>query len=182
MDNTITEIGVATGTWLIALATLWLVKGHLSTAGEQRKIHLYLELRKEFDSPSLRTARKLFAEQLLDGKPYDEMSQEILTFFEDVGMLVRRKYLDREMVWDTFGHFAKMWWSACREYVAKEQSYMGSDPFFFRDFKYLVEQIYEDDERKRQKPRADLDPSPSAVESFLATEAQRPRASNLKAA
>jgi hypothetical protein len=206
MDNAllIVEIGVAAGTWAIALATVWLVKGHLSTADEQRKIllstadeqrqillstaeeqrqiQLYLELRREFDSSSLRSARKLFAEQILDGKPHDEMKQEILTFFEDVGMLVRRKYLDREMVWDTFGHFAKMWWSACREYIAREQSYMGSDPFFFGDFKYLVEQIYEDDVRKRLKPRADLEPSPSAVESFLATEAQRPRGFNLKVA
>ena len=198
------EIAVAVGTWAVALTTWWLVKGHLSTAEEQRKIQLstaeeqrkiqlstaeeqrkiqlYLELRKEFDSPSLRIARALFAQQLLDGKPHDEMSQDILTFFEDVGMLIRRNYLDREMIWDTFGHFAKMWWSASKDYAATEQSYLGNDPFFFRDFKYLVEQIYGDDVNKRRKPRAELEPSPSAVNSFLATEAQRPRGSNLKAA
>jgi hypothetical protein len=194
------EIFVAVGTWALVAVTLalawatWqLVKGHLSTAEEQlkirqstaeeqRKIELYLELRREFDSIRMADVRVLFAGQLLDGKPHDEMDQAILTFFEDVGMLVRRNYLDREMVWETFGHFAKMWWGACREYVATEQSHFGGDPFFFGDFKYLVEQIYEVDLNKRLKSRAELAPSRSEVEFFLKTEARRPRGSILKAA
>jgi len=182
----VTDIAIAAGTWILAGATWWLAKNtlstakeqhkiQLSTAEEQRKLQLYLELRKEFDSPPLRTARKLFAEQLLDAEPHEEMNQEILTFFEDVGMLVRRNYLDREMMWDTFGHFAKMWWSACKEYVTTERSLLDNDPFFFRDFKDLVEQVYEEDVNKRGKARAELEPSPSAVKMFLETEAQRPR-------
>jgi hypothetical protein len=86
MDSSlVAEIGIAVGTWALALATWRLVKGHLSTAEEQRKIQLstaeeqhkiqlYLELRKEFDSQRLREARKLFAGQLLDGKPHEEGS------------------------------------------------------------------------------------------------------------
>jgi hypothetical protein len=190
----IAEIGVAVGTWVVALFTALLVKGHqsaaneqrkiqLSTAGEERKIQLYLELRKEFDSQALVDARVLFAEYLLDGKPHHEIiNQRILTFFEDLGMLVRRNYLDREMVWDTFGHFAKMWWSACREYMARERSNFGGDRHFFGDFEFLVEQIYRDDVKKRNATRTDLEPKPSDVEFFLLTEAQRPRGSSLKAA
>jgi hypothetical protein len=105
------------------------------------------------------------------------MNQEVLTFFEDMGMLVRRNYLDREMIWDTFGHLAKMWWSACKDYVVKEHQTYDCDPFFFRDFKYLVERIYEDDVKKKRKTIADLEPSRSAVKVFLETEARRPRSS-----
>ena len=183
---------VVVGTWALVVVTLvsviviWRlgqrqIEGQLSVAREQLRVQFHLELRKQFDGPLLHE-RKLLAQQLKAGAANDEINERVLDFFEDLGMLVRCNYIDREMVWDTFGHFAKMWWSACREYIAREQSYMGSDPFFFGNFKYLVEQIYEDDVKKRLKPRADLEPSPSAVESFLATEAQRPRGSNLKGA
>lgn len=94
-----------------------------------------------------------------------------------MGMLVRRNYLDREMIWDTFGHLAKMWWSACKDYVAKEHQTHHFDPFFFRDFKYLLGLIYEDDVKKKRKTIADVEPSRSAVKVFLETEARRPRGS-----
>jgi hypothetical protein len=178
----ITDTAVAAGTWVLAGATWWLARNtlstgkeqhqiQLSTAAEQRKLQLYLELRKEFDSPPLRNARSLFARQLLDCRPHNEMQQEILTFFEDMGMLVRRNYLDREMVWDTFGYLAKMWWSACKEYIATEKSYLDDNPFAFADFTYLVDQIYQDDVRKLRKSRAELEPIPSKVKLFLETEA-----------
>jgi hypothetical protein len=124
------EIVVAVGTWALVLATLWLVHGQVSTAKDQRKIQLYLELRKEFDSHTLLKAREMFAEQILDGKPHEEMNQAVLTFFEDLGMLFRRKYLDHEMVWETFGYFVKMWWSAAKDYISKERAnYNGGHVF-----------------------------------------------------
>jgi hypothetical protein len=173
------QIIVAVGTWALVGATLWLVKGQVSTAKEQRKIQLYLELRKEFDSGSLLAAREKFAGQLLDGKPHGEMNQAVLTFFEDLGMLFRRKYLDREMIWDTFGHFVKMWWSASKDYIAKERANCGNDAFFFRDFQELVEHLSEDDVKKRCKPRAELEPSASNIKAFLESEALRPRTSKV---
>jgi hypothetical protein len=199
------EIGVAVGTWVVALYTARLVKGHrsaaeeqrkillstaeeqrkilLSTAEEQRNIQLYLELRKDFDSQALIDARRSLAEHLLDRKPHHEIiNQRILTFFEDLGMLVRHNSLDLEMVWHTFGHFAKMWWSACREYMATERSKLRDDRHFFGDFEFLVEQIYNHDINRRISTRADLEPKPSEVESFLLDEAQRLLGSSLKAA
>jgi hypothetical protein len=45
------ELVVAVGTWALVIATICLVRGQLSVAKEQRKIQLYLELRKNFDGP-----------------------------------------------------------------------------------------------------------------------------------
>jgi len=152
-----------------------LVHGQVSTAKDQRKIELYLELRKEFDSPALLNAREIFAGQILDGTPHEEMNQAVLTFFEDLGMLFRRKYLDHEMVWDTFGHFVKMWWGAAKGYIARERANYNSDAFFFKDFQYLVEHLSAYDVKKRCKPRAELEPSAADIKAFLETEALRPR-------
>jgi hypothetical protein len=45
------QVIVAVGTWALVGATLWLVHGQLSTAKEQRKLQLYLELRKDLFRP-----------------------------------------------------------------------------------------------------------------------------------
>jgi hypothetical protein len=164
-------ISVAVGTWAVAGFTWWLVKGQLSIAKEQRKIQLFLELRKDFDGSLLRE-RQLLARQLLNSTPHDEINETVLNFFEDMGMLLRRDFLDREMIWDTFSYYARMWWSACRDYIAKEREDVGGDETLFTDFDYLVNCIAEDDAKKRGKSRTELEPSTSAIKRFLETEAR----------
>ena len=132
------EIVVAVGTWALVLATLWLVHGQVSTAKDERKIQLYLELRKEFDSHTLLKAREVFAEQILDGKPHEEMNQAVLTFFEDLGMLFRRKYLDREMVWETFGYFVKMCGALLKIILPKSAPTITGTHFSLKTFSYWL--------------------------------------------
>jgi hypothetical protein len=163
------EIFVAVGTWVIAGATIWLVKGQLSIAKEQRKIQLFLELRKEFDD-LLITARKLLARQLLDGTPHEEINEPVMNFFEDMGMLVRRDYVHREMIWDTFSYYAIRWWSGCKDYIAKERADKGDDTLF-RDYEGVVETIYKDEIRKRHKTRTELEPTSVEIRRFLGEEA-----------
>src|SRR5215472_11004820 len=115
-----TEIIVAAGTWALVIVTVLLVRGQLSVAKEQRKIQLYLELRKEFDGPLI-SARKLLARQLLDGVPHDKINEPVMNFFEDMGMLVRRGYIDGNMIWETFSYYVKMWWGVCKDYIARER-------------------------------------------------------------
>jgi hypothetical protein len=95
----------------------------------------------------------------------------VMNFFEDLGMLLRRNYLDREMIWDTFSYYARMWWSACREYIAAERTALNDDTLF-TDFDYLAERISEDEVKKRHKTRAQLEPSPSDLKAFLDAEAK----------
>ena len=108
---------VAVGTWALVGVTLVLVvvawrlgrrqiEGQLSVAREQLRVQFYLELRKQFDGPLLHE-RKLLAQQLKAGAAHDEINERVLDFFEDLGMLVRRNYIDREMVWDTFSNRGK---------------------------------------------------------------------------
>jgi hypothetical protein len=165
------QITVAVGTWAVAGFTWWLVNRHVSIAKEQAKIQLYLQLRKEFDSEYLDAAKSL-ARQLLDDAPHEDINETVMNFFEDMGMLLRRDYLDREMIWDTFGYYARMWWSSCRAYIVEERTRLN-DNTLFTDFEYLVERICEDDVRRRRKTRAELEPSPSNINGFL-KDAARP--------
>jgi hypothetical protein len=162
------QVIVAAGTWALVAGTFWLVKGQLSVAKEQRQIQLYLELRKEFDGPLI-SQRKLLAQALLVSRPYEEINERVLDFFEDMGMLVRRNYVDREMIWDTFSYYATRWWSACKDYIAHERAEKG-DNTLFADFEKLVERIYNDEMTKRQKTRTELEPSALEIKRFLENE------------
>ena len=168
---------VAIGTWALVAVTLalvgvtwWLARGQLGVAKEQLTVEIYLELRKEFDGPLI-TARKLLAQQLLENRPHYEINEPVLNFFEDVGMLIRRGYLEREMIWDTFSYYTTNWWSACKDYIAEERSNKG-DTTLFTDFGDLVEQIYKDEMEERHKTRAELEPSPNELQRFLHEEAR----------
>ncbi len=190
------DIAIVVGTWALVVATwalvfvtyrlakeqlsqadrftkqqLSLVEGQLLTSKAQLKLQLYLELRREFDS-SLLSARKLLADQLLNDKPHDEINEPLMNFFEDIGMLVRRDYVDREIIWDTFSYYATRWWSACKDYIAKERADKKGDDTLFRDFESLVEAIYGDEVTERHKTRTELEPSLAEVRRFLSEEAR----------
>ena len=168
---------VVVGTWALVVVTLvsviviWRlgqrqIEGQLSVAREQLRVQFHLELRKQFDGPLLHE-RKLLAQQLKAGAANDEINERVLDFFEDLGMLVRCNYIDREMVWDTFSYYAKGWWSACKDYITAERADKGHNSTLFSDFGDLVEIIYADEKKKRGKTRAELEPSPLELQRFL---------------
>lgn len=66
-------------------------------------------MRKQFDG-SLLSERRLLAQQLKVSAHHDDINERVLDFFEDLGMLIRRDYIDREMVWDAFSYYVKGWW------------------------------------------------------------------------
>lgn len=189
------QIAVAIGTWALVVGTwalvivtyrlakeqlsqvnrltqqqLSVVEGQLSTAKAQLQIQLYLEFRREFDG-SLLSERKLLSNQLLHAKPHEEINEPVMNFFEDMGMLLRRDYLDRTMIYGTFSYYATRWWGACKDYIAKERADKGDDTLF-GDFENLIAALYEDEMKERHKTRTALEPSPLALRSFLEDEAR----------
>lgn len=173
----IVAVGTVGGTWALVGVTWRLVKrqdsivdGQLSIAKQQLKIQLYLELRKEFDG-TLIPVRKLLARQLLDGASHDEINEAVHNCFEDMGMLARRDYVDREMIWDSFGYYVLRWWSALKSYIAKERADKGNDTLF-RDFEDLMEIIYQDEIKERHRIRTEFEPSSLECDGFLEEESR----------
>ncbi len=64
-------------------------------------IDLLLKMDDRFNSPLLTNYRKHAAESLLAGKPTDAVD-EVLDFFETIGLLVRKGAIEKEMTWSTF--------------------------------------------------------------------------------
>ena len=169
-------VGGTVGTWALVGVTWWLakgqvslLKGQLSIGQEQRKIQLYLELRKDFDGHLIEQSR-ILARRFLENAHAEEINEPVLNFFEDMGMLLRRDLLDHDMIWDTFSYYARMWRSASRDYIAKVRADLGGDETLFTDFDYLSERMCDAEVRKRGKTRGELEPSPSQLKAFLEAE------------
>ncbi len=162
------QIFSAGGTWALVFLTLWLVIGQLSKAEKQLKSQLYLQIRQDFDGDRMVSARKKLAQQLLDQVPHDGVQEKVMDFFEDMGMLLRRRHLDRGMVLDTFSYYVTMWWSSSKKYVFEERARQRGDDTLFADFQAIAQVIA----AKMPLDAAGIEPSPSEIEDFLKGEAQ----------
>lgn len=126
---------------------IWQVRSQNEIGHEQLRVSFYLELRKQFDSEEFRRDRRYLAEQFLakyfqEGHiappSYDEILEPVMNFFEDMGALVRRGYLDEGLIKDTFSYFGSGWWNASEDYIMNERK-THDDTSLFSDFEVLVE-------------------------------------------
>jgi hypothetical protein len=82
--------------------------------------------------------RKAVAEKRLRGTGYPTEAQYLLNFFETIGLLVRRGYLDADDVWSSFGYWMFNVYADFREDIEQEQREDGS---YYRDFCDLIEEL-----------------------------------------
>jgi hypothetical protein len=137
---------------------------------EQMKIEIQLNLIGKFDSAALKSARSRLAKQMLEGVAHDEIQEDVIEFFEDVGTFLRRDYLDKELVWDDFSFFAIRWWNSLKDYILVERKRQNDDQTIFGDFEKLVNVLYEIESSKRKLTRANLEPSGAEIKQFLQDE------------
>src|SRR5712692_922010 len=115
------ELFLVLGTWALVGVTLWVAHQQSKALRDDLRIKLQLKLTDRFDSSLLVAARASVAKQLLEKAPHQDVSETVIDFFEDLGMYLKRRYLDEKLIWDTFGFYALRWWSACRDYVLDER-------------------------------------------------------------
>lgn len=165
------EAITAISTCVLVVITWWAFWRQLGVAREQMRVEIQLKQEDRFDSEPMVQARSSLAGLLLRRAPHEEMQEDVMNFFETLGMLLRRRYLDSEMAWADFSFYALRWWSACKDYVREERTRKGNDATLFEDFQYLVDALYVIEQAKLHKSRADLEPSADSINEFLREEA-----------
>jgi hypothetical protein len=103
------------------------------------------DLLREFNEAPLRRARRLAAAAVTRGEMTTEPSSEyareaedVLDFFETIGLLVRRDALDVETVWHTFYPWVEGWWHAAEPLITRTRA---TRPHVWGDFARLREQL-----------------------------------------
>jgi len=160
----------AMASWVLAAITWFLAKSQVRASKEELKVRLQTIYEEKFDSATIIAERKKLAEQLQAEAAHEEIQETLMNFFETVGMLLRRGYLDKEMVWVAFSFYAIRWWSACKDYILEERRLQNSDPTIFEEFERLVDRMYEIESEKRHRTRAELEPSRQDLDRFLSAE------------
>ena len=134
---------------------------------EQSKIQHLVEVVQQFDQSPMVDFRKSLADKRLDAKhkillpldpdnvPY-EMS-DVLDFFEHMGLLEKRGYLDKNDVWDEFSDFMFPLYADARPYIDSEQKKDRAEYANFAQLMKEMEQIEAEKEGGTVKPQSQED-------------------------
>ena len=146
------------------------VSQQLKMSRDDLKARLQITYEEKFDSPALVSERKKLAHQLLTNSPHAEIQEAVLNFFESLGMLLRREYIDLDMTWSAFSFHIVRWWSATKDCISEERRRENNDNTIFEEFENLVDAMYKFETEKRHLTRAQLEPSKKDLLRFLKTE------------
>ena len=164
------------GNWqaLTAIAAMVTALGAFASVGfifhqtrQQRKFEAFWELYREWDSPQMRAHRRRAA-ALLQRK--DLMTNHelvtadvdvVLDFFDTVAMLLRRRVLDKQLVWHQFYDWAVYYWFASEGYVRSVQS--DESRTTWKDIQSLVPTLMKHEGQSRP-------PRDEKLQEFLASE------------
>jgi len=172
------EAVTAIGTSVLALTGVVAIVYTRSQLRQNRELVRVQHLRdlfREFDLAPMSDRRRELAELRLDKdgvSPLDEDTApqclfDVLDFFEHIGLLVKRGYLSRDDVWDTFSYWMFNIFADARSLIEQKRK---EDPTVYSNLVKLIEQM-----RKIEKAKggeADT-PSKEDIEGFYAYEKDR---------
>jgi hypothetical protein len=127
----------------------------LSQAKQSDKIRHLLSFVNEFEREPISGWRRTTAKKRLAGEEYPDEAQDILNFFETIGLLVRRGFLDIHDVWSSFSYWMFNVHADFRDDIEQEQREDGS---YYLDFCNLVEglrKVEAEEEGKGDRPSKD---------------------------
>lgn len=102
------EVWTAIFTGILAAVTaaaLWYAHSQIKEAHEEAQVEHLMNLVAQFDQEPMATYRKTLAAGRLQGKEDQPELYRVLDFFETVGVLTDRGYLNEKDVWNEFGYW-----------------------------------------------------------------------------
>jgi len=85
--------------------------------------------------------------------------RDVFDFFEDLGILLRKKAIPKDLIWSDYCYWIQRYWTAFKDYVdwvRKPEN--DDDDTLYCEFQYLFNEIHAYDERRR---------NPSVLTVFL---------------
>jgi hypothetical protein len=131
---------VASLSALVAMAAIWF--SHRATRFSIG-VQTLLQLESRFDSSEMRRSRSALASYALAQPPTGEIPDEayaVISLFETLGFLLRRKAIDLEMAWNSFDPWVPLYWSAL-ETVSTERRKTVADPTLWQDWQHAAQRI-----------------------------------------
>jgi hypothetical protein len=128
-----------------------------------QSVDLLFRLEADFFGSSKREQRAKAAKGMEKGDAVE--AEPILDFFETMGLLLRRKALDAEMVAHTFFYWIDHYYTALEPYIRERQR---RDPLVWKDLQVMVKTLRAHEESLLGRPVSTI--SPEQVANFLTEE------------
>jgi len=125
----------------LAAATIYaqfFAKAQIEEAHKEGQVQHLLLLVQQYDNEPMVTYRRRLAEQRLKGEEEPRDLYNVQDFFETVGRLVDRGYLDESDVWDDFGYPVLLLNADAGKLI---QDYQQEDPAAYAGFTSLVKRM-----------------------------------------
>jgi len=145
----LSEIVLACSTIFLAIFTFKLVKETQQMAKDVResvktqiRISAWLEFVKRFESHEMINARiRLATERLRSfNNPiaYGQCSEIVLNFFEDLALMHKKEFIDKELAINSFGYYVRRWWEATKPYILSARNTDKAKKTLYNQFESLV--------------------------------------------
>jgi hypothetical protein len=131
----------------------------------QRGVQLLLRFNDDFFGDRMRNARERAAKGIKQ-KKYEEVD-DVLDFFETVGLLVRRRAVDELFVWHSFSYWIHRYRALTRDHVV---SCRAKDATWWEDFVWLEDRLTEVAKKRLGCPYADVVLGPEDLANFIEDE------------
>jgi len=164
----VADVATAGATVVIAvtgLVALIYAGRQLGQARENERVKHLVEFNREFDSEPMVKWRRIVAEKRLKGITFPDEALRLLDFFETIGLLVRRGYLDESDVWSTFSYWMFNIYADFRNDIEQIQR---EDENYYSDSCELLKRLHE---IEKEMGSADDRPSQEEIREFWDGEA-----------
>jgi branched-subunit amino acid transport protein AzlD len=164
------DMVTAIGTWFLSVGTLVAVCFQQKSNNRLTQAQTFFIYTDRWDSDRMRKNRKDLSTYLLlklNGeleKNSPSAQDDVLNFFEELGMALKQKYLDMDMVWQAFSHYILYYWSSNNAYIDKDRK-DSNDSTYFSEFQYLFEQMYKIEIKKKLRVKIPEDKLKEFLES-----------------
>jgi (p)ppGpp synthase/HD superfamily hydrolase len=161
--ETLTGI-MAFATGILAFATVWLAFSTRRLAQSTDKmlaetheasvrqlgVETWLRLAARFDSEELRRSRVKLAGKLenYDPSKHDEITEEVLDLFEDIGTLYKLGLINKNLADSSFSYYASRLWEVAKTYIYQERERSkDKENELFSDFEAFAKEMRRPDEK-----------------------------------
>ena len=149
---------------IVAILVLWF---QIQRSTFSMSVDLTLKLDDRFNSDSFRKQRAKAAKSILKSKFKD--AEDVFDFFETLGLLVRRRALDKEIAWNTFFHWIHGYWTTCSTYIIEERRKNSS---VYKEFALLHQTMCDFEMKTNHLNDSDIILSPEDLKEFLDDESK----------
>ena len=169
--NWVTAIGALIAS-IVGIVTIIILTKQSRLTKRTIDISVLLELEARFEKESMLQKRKKASNSLLSKKNLGARENlgvldDVLNFFELIGLLLGKGALDQEMVTSEFSFYAYCYWEASHEYIKQIRS---RDPNYWIHYEELIKAMNKINDDIYKKPL--YLPTKADVKEFLLAESK----------